>query len=140
MSAPVDGPSAASAIAALIGQALGSTVSRPTREQQKKEFSKSASSLPTRSLRARSSLLEVITARAEELNPDAPDFRSRALRLVVEASLLQAFGAQLINAPRFQGMVDAVWRDMEGAPQLQQDIRAALDTLIKMPRAKPAAR
>jgi len=96
--------------------------------------------MPAATVRTRATLQDLITARAEELNPDAPDFRSRALRLVVEASLLQAFGQQLINAPRFQSMVDAVWRDMESSPQLQADICAALDRLIKPPPRRPTAR
>ena len=138
MTSPVDGPAAASAIAALIGQALGGRLTKAAHERRRKEPAKSsASAASAGAARARPSLSDLIIARAEELNPNAPDFHSRALRVVVEASLLQAFGQQLINAPRFQGMVDAVWRDMEAAPQLQQDIRVAMDTLIKAPRGKP---
>lgn len=139
MTSPVDGPAAISAIAALIAQALGGAKPNAAQERRRRGVSKPPPLMPAGTVRTRATLQDLITARAEELNPDAPDFRSRALRLVVEASLLQAFGQQLINAPRFQGMVDAVWRDMESSPQLQADIRAALDRLIKPPPRRPTA-
>ena len=139
MTSSVDGPAATSAIAALIAQALGGAKTNAAQERRRKAGSKPSPLTPAGTVHVRPSLQDLITAKAEELNPDAPDFRSRALRLVVEASLLQAFGQQLINAPRFQGMVDAVWRDIESSPQLQTDIRAAMDRLIKPSPKRPTA-
>ncbi len=66
----------------------------------------------------------LITARIEALDPDAADFRSQLLHLVVETALLQEFGNQLINAPGFQGMVDQVAFEMNAAPELQGDVDA----------------
>lgn len=142
MPAPVDGTQAASAIAALVRQALGAKLLQRTTQTRdsKKTSARSVPSGSPRPSTAHAPLPDLIATRVEELNPDAPDFRSRVLRLVVEASLLQAFGHHLINAPRFQGMVDSVWRDLESAPQLQQDIRAVMESLARgqAPSAKPS--
>lgn len=76
-----------------------------------------------------SSLMTVVLQRAQELHPDAPDINTRILRLVVEASLLQEFGHNLLNAPRFQGMVDQVMHDLQSSRTLRDDVTKVLEAL-----------
>jgi hypothetical protein len=80
---------------------------------------------------AASSLNELIAARVEELSPDASDYRMRLLRLVIEAALLHEFGGALLNAPKFQNMVDQVLQDVEASPLMRRDIDDVLDDLTK---------
>lgn len=125
---PIDGLGATGAIASLIQRAMAD------RAKSRQRASGSASS-KAKSVkgggdkRQQTPLTDVIAARVEELDPDAPDFRSRMLRLVIEAALLQQFGHALINAPKFQGMVDQILNDLQAAPQLRPDVAAVLDGL-----------
>ncbi|MES2089658.1 MAG: hypothetical protein V4532_06745 [Pseudomonadota bacterium] len=122
---PVDGPAATGAIASLIRLA----VSERVQSRQRSDNNQKAKRARTGGQQVPLALADVIAARAEELDPDAPEFRSRMLRLVVEAALLHEFGHALINAPKFQGMVDQILNDLEAAPQLQPDVSAVLDSL-----------
>jgi hypothetical protein len=121
---PVSSAAATGAIASLIGQAVKAR-SLPA-GQQTRPIAHGA-----KRGKKESTLEGVISTRAEELDPDAPDYRIRLLRLVIEASLLQSFGNALIHAPKFQYMVDQVLHDMASAPQLQRDISAMIDMLTR---------
>lgn len=123
---PIDGLGATGAIASLIQRAMAD---RAQSRQRSGSSSKARSVKGGRDKRQQTPLTDVIAARVEELDPDAPDFRSRMLRLVIEAALLQQFGHSLINAPKFQGMVDQILNDLQAAPQLRPDVAAVLDGL-----------
>lgn len=124
MPTPVDASAAAGAIAALVRQALSGKVEAHARRGKVKDaLPKGRSNAPSTDLPG------MIAARVAELDADAGDFRSRVLRLLIEAALLQEFGSSVMNAPRFQGLVDLVWREIEKAPQLQADIDAVLGSL-----------
>lgn len=129
MPGPVNSASPASAIAALLRQAMAGQIqtprNRPGTSSSKAERGNKPGKGPA-GARANLPLADLIAARAEGLNPDASDYRSRLLRLVIEASLLHEFGSQLLNAPKFQSMVDQVLHELESAPQLQGDLDAAL--------------
>lgn len=125
MPTPVDGPAATDAIASLIRR----VVSERVRSRQHSGNSQKAKRTRTGVQQGPLALADVIAARAEELDPDAPKFRSHMLRLVIEAALLHEFGHALINAPKFQGMVDQILDDLETAPQLQPDVSAVLESL-----------
>ncbi|MFT3857812.1 MAG: hypothetical protein QM742_10070 [Aquabacterium sp.] len=80
---------------------------------------------------SQAALGELIARRAGELNPDARDYRSRLLRLVIEATLLHELGGNLMNAPKFQSMVDQILHDLEHAPQMKRDVDTVLQRLAK---------
>ncbi|MGC4061439.1 MAG: hypothetical protein QM749_11580 [Aquabacterium sp.] len=128
MPGPVNSASAAGAIASLIQHAVSAQVQSGKR---------SATAGKTRKATRKAGdhgqppLAELIARRAEELDPDARDYRSRLLRLVIEASLLHELGSNLLNAPKFQSMVDQVLHELESAPQLKHDVSAVLDGLTK---------
>lgn len=71
-------------------------------------------------------LSQVVTNRIQELKPDASDYAIKVIRLLVEAAMGQACGAEMINATRFQGLVDRVPREILAAPQLRADIELGL--------------
>lgn len=130
MTNPVDGAGAVGAIASMIRQALAE------RAQQRPggPAGRSSAAAKGRAQQARGSgnahLHEVVARRVQALDPQAGDFRSRVLRVLVEAALLQAFGDELLlHAPRFQSMVDEIWRELEAAPALRGDIEVALAAL-----------
>jgi hypothetical protein len=75
---------------------------------------------------AGSDLRETIARRLREIPPDAPERRTRAVRVFVEQVLFAEFGEELKHSFRFQEMVGEVQRVMEGDPGL----RAELDQLI----------
>lgn len=132
MPGPVNSTSAASAIAALVrhavaGQAQASKRAGPSDKARKGAGKGAASDKQS----GTAPLAELIAKRAEELNPDASDYRSRLLRLVIEASLLHELGSNLLNAPKFQAMVDQVLHELESAPQLKRDVSTVLDGLAK---------
>ena len=138
---PVNRASAASAIAALLGQAMsGQAQSAAARRRASEGVSagkaggsgKSSSGKGASSASAadgQSPLADLIVHRAKGLNPDASDYRSRLLRLVIEASLLHEFGGNLLNAPKFQFMVDQVLHELEHSPQLSKHISTVMDAL-----------
>lgn len=134
MPGPVNSASPASAIAALLRQAMASQA-QPARNRPGSSSSKAErGSKPGKGAagaRFNAPLAELVAARAEGLNPDASDYRSRLLRLVIEASLLHEFGSHLLNAPKFQSMVDQVLHELESAPQLQQDVDTVLNGLTQ---------
>lgn len=128
MPGPVQSVASVAAIATLIRQAFASkagvpaksTATRKTREGASRRSSQQSDSLP-----------DIIAARVEELSPDASDYRTRLLRLVIEAALLHEFGSKLINAPKFQAMVDQVLQDIEASPLMTRDVNDVVDGLIK---------
>lgn len=129
MPKPIDGLGATGAIASLIQRAMADRAK--SRQRASGSASSKAKSLkgPGGDKQQQTPLTDVIAARVEELDPDASDFRARMLRLVIEAALLQQFGHALINAPKFQGMVDQILNDLQAAPQLHPDVAAVLDGL-----------
>jgi hypothetical protein len=142
MTAPVNRASAASAIAALLRQAVAAhaqpsmrrargTSSRSGKASASGEggASKLGNSDNKKSGDNSKSLGDLIAARIKSLDPDASDYRSRQLRLVIEASLLYQFGSSLMNAPKFQSMVDQILHELESAPQLKRDVDAVLKGL-----------
>jgi hypothetical protein len=128
MPTPIDGLPATGAIASLIQRAMAERAQ--SRQRSATGSTSKAGSAKRGGAKSRQTpLADVIAARVEELDPDAPDFRARMLRLVIEAALLQQFGHALINAPKFQGMVDQILHDLQAAPQLRPDVSAVLDGL-----------
>ncbi len=134
---PVNGASPASAIAALLRQAMAGQA-QPMRQRggaaaasgkAGRANGKGASAASGRRPN-QAPLSELIVARARSLNPDADEYRSRLLRLVIEASLLHEFGSGLVNAPKFQAMVDQVLHELESAPQLKHDVDVTLKGLV----------
>jgi hypothetical protein len=124
----VDGASAASAIAALIRQAVSGQVKAKrlaTASGKANRVGKSPDG------KGNAPLADLIAARAGALNLDASDYRGMLLRLVVEASLLHEFGSNLLNAPKFQYMVDQVLHELQSAPQLKADVHAVVEGLAK---------
>lgn len=144
MPSPVNRAAASSAIAALVRQAVAAhSQQRPADKAagQAESAAKRASKPESKKTKAaeadgslqQSPLSKLIAARAQSLDPDAHDYRSRLLRLVIEASLLHEFGSHLLNAPKFQTMVDQVLHDLESAPQLKDDVSTVLGTLTIKP-------
>jgi hypothetical protein len=128
MPAPVNGTSAASAIAALLRQ----VVAGQAQAKRRANVSVKAGKASKGSDGQRSApLADLISMRAAALNPDASDYQPLLLRLVVEASLLHEFGSALINAPKFQAMVDQVLHEIQTAPQLKDDVQAVLKGFTK---------
>lgn len=68
--------------------------------------------------------------RIRAIAADDPQRRSRAVRIFLEAELLQAFGGELLNDPQFAVMVDAVHRQMREDPQLARASEALADLLL----------
>lgn len=148
MTAPVNRASAASAIAALLRQAVGAHAQPSMRRAGGTSASSGKAAAPGRGGNSKigggdkrhgdaKSLGDLIAARAEGLAPDASDYRSRLLRLVIEASLLHQFGSNLMNAPKFQSMVDQILHELESAPQLKRDVDAVLNGLSSHPSSHP---
>jgi hypothetical protein len=136
MPSPIDGLGATAAIASLIQRAMAERAHSRLRSSSSGQKGKVA--VRSGSGKSRQTpLADVIAARVEELDPDAPDFRARMLRLVIEAALLQQFGHALINAPKFQGMVDQILHDLQAAPQLRPDVAAVLDNLAGTSQGNP---
>ncbi|RZL01574.1 MAG: hypothetical protein EOP36_11035 [Rubrivivax sp.] len=129
MPTPIDGLGATAAIASLIRRAMAERAQSRQRSSSSSSASKNGKTQGSKGRARQTPLADVIAARVEELDPDAPDFRARMLRLVIEAALLQQFGHALINAPKFQGMVDQIVHDLQAAPQLQPDLAAVLEGL-----------
>jgi hypothetical protein len=119
---PISSAVATGAIASLIGQAVKA---RSLRVGAKTRVVSNGAKRGSK----QTTLEGIISTRAEELDPDAPDYRSKLLRLVIEASLLQTFGSALMHAPKFQYMVDQILHDMASAPQLQRDILSMIEML-----------
>ncbi|TAK79442.1 MAG: hypothetical protein EPO12_10395 [Aquabacterium sp.] len=129
MTNPVDGAGAVGAIASMIRQALAERVQQRSGGLSSRTSKGAGSRLPARGS-GDTSLHEVVSRRIQALDPQAENFRSRVLRVLVEAALLQAFGDELLlHAPRFQAMVDEIWHELEAAPALRADIQAALSVL-----------
>ena len=128
MPGPVDRTGAAASIAALIRQAVSERIQ--SRRQSGKTTQARSSAIKAKSGTSGHKAIEsIIARRAQELSPDAPDFESRMLRLVVEASLLHEFGQNLIYAPKFQSMVDQVLHEIETSPRLRGDVASVIDDL-----------
>lgn len=136
MPSPVNSASPASAIAALLRQAMAGQA-QPSRSRAGSASSSSKAERGGKSAKGASGakfnppLADLVAARAEGLNPDASDYRSRLLRLVIEVSLLHEFGHNLLNAPKFQSMVDQVLHELESSPQLKQDVDTVLSGLTQ---------
>jgi|RhiMetdeSRZDD1v2_1073273.scaffolds.fasta_scaffold28777_4 hypothetical protein len=67
-----------------------------------------------------------VRQRIAQIGPDCPQRRRRALRVIVEASLLQEFGERLDSDPAFHEMVEQVVQTMEDDPALRAQIDLAL--------------
>lgn len=67
-----------------------------------------------------------VRQRIAQIGPDDPQRRRRALRVVVESSLLTEFGERLEADPEFQAMVDQVAKTMDEDPQLKLHVDQAL--------------
>ncbi len=137
MTNPVNNTAAAASIAALVRQALanetlqgkrkGAVVGAPRgRTASGAQLDRSGAQTP-----GKESLPDLIAARASGLDPNARDHRARLLRLVVEATLLHEFGSQLLNAPKFQSLVDQVMHTMDASELLQHDLDVVLSSLTK---------
>lgn len=74
-------------------------------------------------------LAETIGTRVAALQPDDPHYQKRVLRLIVEAALLDELGQGLINAPKFQGIVELVVGELEASTLMSQDIAAVMKQL-----------
>lgn len=131
MTGPVNSASAASAIAALLRRAVSAQLQSAKRTESSEKLRKAAGRTSADKQHGNSPLAEVIAKRAEELDPDASDYRSRLLRLVVEAALLHELGSNLLNAPKFQSMVDQILYELENAPQMKRDVDMVLDRLSR---------
>jgi len=64
------------------------------------------------------------------INPDDPRRRQRALRVLIEASLLREFGDHMNADPAFHAIVDQVVSAMDEEPSLSGTISIALDALL----------
>ena len=123
---PVDRTISTGAIAALLRQTVSGRAQPGKGSTKPTQGTGTARQTPTGE---HAPLASLILQRARELQPDAPDFQARMLRLIVEAALLNEFGHALINAPKFQGMVDQVLSELQTSPQLQRDISAVVNGL-----------
>jgi hypothetical protein len=61
------------------------------------------------------------------IGPDDPQRRRRALRVLIEISLLQEFGEQISSDPAFHAIVDQVACTLDDDPALADTIKLALD-------------
>jgi hypothetical protein len=68
-------------------------------------------------------------SRIQALSPDDPQRRSKGLRIVLEAVLLQELGAAVANDLRFSDLVSAVQRDMQADSQIAAAANALVDAL-----------
>lgn len=127
MPSPINGAAAAGAIASLIRQAIATPGGTQRKARSAGRPGKTAQ--PDQRPQGQQGLSELITARASELSSDSRDHRRRLLRLVIEATLLHEFGSGLLNAPKFQSMVDQVLHELESVPSLQKDVSSVLDDL-----------
>lgn len=64
------------------------------------------------------------------IDPDDPRRRQRALRVLVEASLIREFGEHMGVDPAFHAVVDQVASTMDEEPALRNTIFLALDALL----------
>lgn len=74
-------------------------------------------------------LAETIGMRVAALQPDDPQYQRRVLRVIVEAALLDELGEGLINAPKFQGIVELVVGELEASSLMSRDIAAVMSQL-----------
>jgi len=72
------------------------------------------------------SVEQQILSRIAHIDPEDPQRRRRALRVVVEISLVHEFGAQLAADPAFHSLVDQVAETMGDSPTLASVIDTAL--------------
>lgn len=75
-------------------------------------------------------LATAIARRVAALDKADPDRRRKAFRVFLEAVLLQEWGAQLINDPGFQQVVDSVQGQMEADAPLSRLMNEAGDHLL----------
>jgi len=71
-----------------------------------------------------------VRQRVARLDPEDPQRRRRALRLVVEAGLLKEFGDSLDADPAFHALVDQVVSTMHDDPAMSAAIDLALKDLL----------
>lgn len=128
-SSPINASQAINAIAGMVSQALAGQVERRRAMSRSGGASKSAAASPSSGQAADLSL--VVANRIQELKPDASDYANKVIRLLVEAALVQEFGAEMINATRFQSLVDRVAREILAAPQLRADIDLVVASLSR---------
>lgn len=132
MTDPVNRAGGSSAIASLIRQALAT---RHTSQAGSVQRHDEATRQGGRT-KQKAPLSTLIAQRIGGLDPDAPNYQTSLLRVVVETSLLHEFGQELINAPKFQSMVDQVLLELESAPQLKDEIHETLSELASSSRTR----
>jgi hypothetical protein len=76
-----------------------------------------------------------VRQRVAQIHPGDPERRRRALRIVIEASLLKEFGERLGSDPAFHAIVDEVTRTVDADPALADTISLALQGLLSPPAA-----
>ncbi len=74
--------------------------------------------------------IAALSSRVMALRGDDPLRRHKALRMFVEASLLDGFGAAHVSAPDFQELVDRTTLTLEAEPELQPLLKEALQELL----------
>lgn len=116
MTKPVDSTGSAAAIAAMVRRAVTQKDKPASKAGQTNKSAHQAKQA------SRPALLSTIAIKAKALDPHAPGYQHRVLRLVVESALLHELGAHLVNAPRFQTMVDDILHDLESSPDLKDDV------------------
>jgi hypothetical protein len=79
---------------------------------------------------AEAGIEERIRNRIAQISPEDPQRRRRALRVIIEVSLLKEFGSQLEADPAFHSLVDQVAQTMGESPELQSTVDVALEGLL----------
>lgn len=85
---------------------------------------------PAAGSRQQTSLEQRIALRVGAIPPSDPDRESRALRVFVEAVLLQELGERLTNDIGFRQMVDKVAEQIEQNDTLQPSLKQAMRHLF----------
>jgi hypothetical protein len=77
--------------------------------------------------------LTALASRLAALNSSQPVRKKMALRLFIEAVLLEEFGSQLISATDFQQLVDRVVNSIDEDPAFATLVVEAIDELLPKP-------
>lgn len=92
-----------------------------------------ASHPSTRSSRQPADLASVVAQRIQELRPEDPDRKRKALRIFLESLLMQRLGASIVSTASFEDMVKAVQTQMESDPELAAAGDALSEVLVSTP-------
>jgi hypothetical protein len=79
---------------------------------------------------SREDLATTIARRVAVIGKDDPDRRRKAFRIFLESLMLDEWGAQLLNDPGFQQLVDTVQAQMESSADLRGMMDEASDRLL----------